>query len=162
VRRLASVLVVGVVTGCAYGFAGGGLPSNIRTVAIVPFENDTPSPELTRELGEALRLGLEQRLGLRPAPEARADAVLRGVISRYELDIPVAVSADRNQAVSARRRLAITCDLELVEQATGRTLWTKKGITAEGEYPERGEPQGRKQAIDRIVNDVIEGAQSQW
>jgi hypothetical protein len=32
----------------------------------------------------------------------------------------------------------------------------------EGEYSERFEAEGRKQAINRIVNEVIEGAQSQW
>jgi hypothetical protein len=35
-------------------------------------------------------------------------------------------------------------------------------MQAEGEYAERQEAAGRKQAIDRIVNDVIDGAQSQW
>jgi len=35
-------------------------------------------------------------------------------------------------------------------------------LLAEGQYEERGEPAGRKVAIDRIVNSLIEGAQSQW
>ena len=34
--------------------------------------------------------------------------------------------------------------------------------SAEGEYAEREEAAGRKQAIQRIVNEIIEGAQSQW
>jgi hypothetical protein len=45
---------------------------------------------------------------------------------------------------------------------TGKTLWQRKGLLAEGQYEERGEANGRKDAIDRIVNDVIDGAQSQW
>jgi hypothetical protein len=35
-------------------------------------------------------------------------------------------------------------------------------MTAEGQYNERGEADGRRQAIEKLVNDVIEGAQSQW
>jgi hypothetical protein len=35
-------------------------------------------------------------------------------------------------------------------------------MQAEGEYADRGEANGRKQAIERVVTDVIEGAQSQW
>jgi hypothetical protein len=27
---------------------------------------------------------------------------------------------------------------------------------------QRSEPEGRKQAIERIISDIIEGAQSQW
>ena len=35
-----------------YGFAGGGLPRTIRTVAVIPFDNETASPEVQRELRE--------------------------------------------------------------------------------------------------------------
>ena len=48
------------VAGCwPYGFAGGGLPSNIHTVAVLPFENETPQAELQREVWEALRGEME-------------------------------------------------------------------------------------------------------
>ncbi len=163
-RRQALVLALAplAMSGCLYGFAGGGLPRHIRTVAIMPFDNETPSVDLPRELAEALREGMEKRLGLRPAPEARAHAIVRGKITQFEIDIPVAVSADRQQATSARRRLAVSVDVELIDQSTGSTLWAKRGIVAEGEYAERAEAAGRKQAIERIVSDVIEGAQSQW
>ena len=161
IRRfgVVSVLAIG---GCLYKFSGGGLPSHIRTVAVLPFENQTAAAELTLELSEALRRAMHSKLGLRDASEARASAVVRGTITRYEPDVPVAFSADPNQATSARRRLQISIDIEIVDQTNGKTLWTRKGLSAEGEYAERAEPEGRRQALDRIVNDVIEGAQSQW
>ena len=37
-----------------------------------------------------------------------------------------------------------------------------KDFTEIGDYPEGGEASGRKQAIDKIVSDVIQGAQSNW
>jgi hypothetical protein len=150
------------LTGCLYGFAGGGLPTHIRTVAVMPFDNETATPELPRELQEALRQGMQARLGLRDAPEERASAVVRGTITRYELDIPVGFSANPNQATSARRRLRVLVDIEIVDQVTGKVLWQKTGVSAEGEYADRGEAEGRKQAIERIVTEIIEGAQSQW
>jgi len=52
--------------------------------------------------------------------------------------------------------------VEIVDQTNGKTLWQRKGLSAEGEYAERNEPDGRRQALERIVNDVIDGAQSQW
>lgn len=160
-RRVAAILLLGLVTGC-YGFAGGGLPSHVRTVAVLPFENEAASPELPRELQDALREGLQSRLGLRDAPESRANAVVRGVVTRYEFDIAAAFSANPAQATSARRRLRVQVNVEIVDQVTGRVLWSKNGMSAEGEYSEGNEPAGRRQAIDRIVNDVIDGAQSQW
>ena len=161
-RRSGLVSVALALTGCFYGFSGGGLPSHVHTVAIIPFENRTPSPELQRELTESLRKELHDRLGLRDATEARANAVIRGTIQRYETDIPVGYSANNKQTTSAKRQLQITVDVEMLDQVNGKTLWQRKGMTAEGQYEERGEATGRKQAIDRIINDIIQGAQSQW
>jgi hypothetical protein len=145
-----------------YGFTGGGLPSHVRTVAIVPFENQTATPELPRELTDALRSRLHERLGLRDASESKANAIVRGTIQRYDIDIPIGYSADNKQTTTARRMLQLVVDIEMVDQVTGKTLWQRKGLLAEGQYEERGEPAGRKLAIDQIVNAMIDGAQSQW
>ena len=161
-RLLAGASLV-LAVGCfPYGFAGGGLPSNVRTVAVLPFDNQTPSPELQREVLTSLRAGLERRLGLRDAPESRADALVRGTLLRYDVDVPIAYSADPTQATSARRMLQLTLDIEIVDQKTGKALWQRKALVVTGEYSERAEAEGRRQAIERVVNDVIEGAQSQW
>jgi len=157
-----SLALVALTACIPYGFTGGGLPSHIKTVAIVPFENQTAAPELPRELTDALRTRLHDRLGLRDASEARANAIVRGTIQRYEVDIPIGYSANNRQATTAKRLLQMVVDIEMVDQVTGKTLWQRKGLLAEGQYEERGEAAGRRQAIDRIVNDVIEGAQSQW
>lgn len=161
-RSGAYSLVLIALTACFYGFTGGGLPSHIRTVAIVPFENETATPELPRELTDALRVGLHDRLGLRDAAESRANAIVRGTVQRYEIDIPIGYSATNKQATSSKRSLQLVVDIEMVDQITGKTLWQRKGLLSEGQYEERGETAGRKQAIDRIVGDLIEGAQSQW
>ncbi|MBA3341957.1 MAG: hypothetical protein H0T48_08980 [Gemmatimonadaceae bacterium] len=145
-----------------YGFAGGGLPSHVRTVAVIPFENLTAAPEIQQELADALRKQLRERLGLRDAAESRANAIVRGTIQRYETDIPVGYSATNQNQTTARRQLQIAVDIELVDQVSGKTLWQRKGLIADGQYEERGEAAGRRQAIERIVNDVIDGAQSQW
>jgi len=148
--------------GIHYGFAGGGLPSNIRTMAVMPFENQTTSPEVQRELLDAMRRELQRRLGVRDASENHADAVVRGTIVTYDVDVPVAVSANPSQAVTARRRLQLTIDVEIVEQDNSRVLFQRKGMRGEGDYDERAEAVGRQRAIDKIVNDIVEGAQSQW
>lgn len=161
---LSSALLCAALAGCflPYGFAGGGLPSHVRTVAVLPFENETSQPELQRELFNTMRRELEARLGLRDASEQRADAIVRGTILRYDTDVPIAFSADPNQASSARRKLQIAVDVEIVDQTTGRTLWSKKSLIAEGEYNERAEAEGRRTALEKLVSEMIEGAQSQW
>lgn len=162
VLNLVVVLVLAGGCGVRYGFAGGGLPAHIRTMAVLPFENETASPELQRELFELLRRDLRGRLGVREGAEATADAIVRGTIKTYDVDIPVGFSADPQQAVTARRKLQITVDIEIVDQSNNRVLWERRGLRAEGEYAERSEADGRKAALQKIVSDVVEGAQSQW
>ncbi len=160
---LLAVLLL-ALPGCItrYGFIGGGLPAEIRTMAIQPFDNETPSPELQRELLEAMRRELQPRLGVRDAPEERADALVKGVIRTYDVDVPVGYSANTTQAITSRRKLQLVVDVQIVDQTNGRTLFERKSLRAEGEYAERDEAAGRKDAIRRVVNDIIEGAQSQW
>jgi len=157
-----SIILLAMAACMPYGFAGGGLPSHIRTVAVIPFENLTSLPEVQQELAIALRTQLRDRLGLREAAETRASALVRGTIQRYEADIPIGYSATNKNQTSARRQLQIAVDVEMIDQVTGKTLWQQKGMVKEGQYEERGEATGRRQAIERIVNDVIQGAQSQW
>jgi len=157
-----SVVLAALAACIPYGFTGGGLPTHIRTVAIVPFDNQTAAPELPRELTEAIRAGLHDRLGLRDASESKANAIVRGTIQRYEVDIPIGYSASNKKATTASRMLQLVVDIEMVDQVTGKTLWQRKGMLVEGQYEERGEASGRKKAIDTIVQNMIEGAQSQW
>lgn len=161
---LSRLLLIALAVACRspYGFAGGGLPPHVRTIAVLPFENETAQAELQREVWQALRGEMQARLGVRDAPESRADAIVRGTLLRYDVDIPIAYAANTRQVTSARRKLQLVCDIEIVDQKTGKTLWQRKGLTAEGEYAENAEASGRKVALQRLVNDVIEGAQSQW
>jgi hypothetical protein len=161
--RRFGVLSLLLLTGCLYSLSGGGgLPRHIRTVAVIPFENETANPEVAGELHLALRKTLGDRLGLREAPENRASAIVTGTIRKYEPDVPVGFSANPALATTARRRVQVVVDVKIVDQTTGKTLFERAGLQAEGEYAERSEPAGRKQALDRIVSDIIEGAQSQW
>jgi hypothetical protein len=159
---LAALLTLTGACGVRYGFAGGGLPEHIRTMAVLPFENETASPELQRELFELLRRELRGRLGVREGAATTADAIVRGTIKAYDVDIPVGFSADPQQAVSARRKLQVTIDIEIVDQSNNKVLWERRGLRAEGEYAERAEADGRRSALQKIVSDVVEGAQSQW
>ncbi len=162
-RRSGALSILVALSACfPYGFAGGGLPSHVRTVAVIPFENLTSAPELQQEITQALRAELKDRLGLREAAESRANAVVRGTIQRYETDIPIGFSATNKNQTSARRQLQIAVDIEMIDQASGKALWSRKGLIVEGQYEERGESAGRKQAIDRIVTELVQGAQSQW
>jgi hypothetical protein len=151
------------LAGCLYGFAGGGLPPSIKTVALLPFDNQTAEPTLTQEVASSVREALQSRLGLRSASEAQADALVRGTIVRYEPDLPVQYTGGANQPINVTKRLVqITVSVEIMDQKRGKPLWQRSGLVLEGEYDPGQEIDGRSRALDKLVTNIVEGAQSQW
>ncbi len=165
--RLTSGFLVTLSTlalgGCLYGFAGGGLPPSIKTVAVLPFDNQTPEPTLTQEISRAVREAVERRLGLRQSAESQADAVVRGSITRYEPDVPVSYQAGEDREVNVtRRQVQITLTVEILDQKQGKPLWQRSGLMVKGDYDAGQEAEGRRKALDDLVVNIVEGAQSQW
>jgi len=162
-----SVALAAASSACLYGFAGGGLPGHIRTVAILPFDNQTAEATLTQEVSDAIREALEGRLGLRPSSESTADAVVRGSILRYQPNIPLAFQTaqpgqDRGDIDVTRRRIQLTISVEIRDQREGRALWERSSLTVDGEYEPPAEADGRQIALEKLVSDIVDGAQSQW
>lgn len=160
--RLCAASLAGLaVAGCLYGFTGGGLP-NIKTVAILPFDNQTPEPALTKEVNDAVLEAFQGRLGLRAAAERNADAVVRGRVVRYDPDVPLSFRPGEGTTDVTQRQVQITVDVEIFDQREGKTLWQKQGLSVSGEYRPPQEATGRRIAFDKLVNELVDGAQSQW
>ena len=138
------------------------MPSHIRTVAILPFDNRTGEPALAQEVSEAIATAVQGRLGLRPASEATADAIVRGEIVRYDPDIPLSYEAGQGQVQVTRRRVQITVNVEIFDQRQGKAIWQRSGLSVDGEYQPPAEVVGRQLALQKLVNDIVEGAQSHW
>ena len=166
-RRL--LLSLPLVAGCWYGFAGGGLPADIKTVAIMPFDNLTTEPALTQQVNEAVKTAMEGRLGLRAAGESTADAIVRGSITRYEPDLPVAYtgvgapnSAGNQRVLVTQRALQMTVNIEIYDQKAAKSIWKRNGLIVEANYDPGNEQEGRTRVLDKLVTNIVDGAQSQW
>ncbi len=161
-----AVTTVLLVTGCMYSFrAGAGFPEHVRTIAVVPFDNETTRFELTQEVYEALRLDLPRALGLTPAGEDLADAVVRGTITRYSLDAPLYRTGEPGQAAEVlQRQVTLVVAVEVIDLESGEILWEGRNVSAQGQYLEatEQEEQGRALAIEQLVQLIVDGAQSNW
>jgi hypothetical protein len=157
----ASTLSLGA---CLYKFSGGGLPSSIRTVAVLPFDNLTPEPVLTQEITQAVRDAVERQLGLRQSGENQADALVTGIVRRYDPDLPVAYTGNPadNRTEVTKRMVQITVDVKIMDQRENKVLWERQGLTVQGEYNPNEEIKGRKIALDKLIVDIVDGARSQW
>ena len=61
-----------------------------------------------------------------------------------------------------RRLVQITVSVEILDQQASKPLWQRSGLLLEGDYDPGQEAEGREKALDKLVTNIVEGAQSQW
>jgi hypothetical protein len=172
VRPASLLLALSVLlSGCLYSFSGGGLPRHIRTVAVLPFENETLIGPLSTEIQQALQTEMQRRLGVRLAREDVADAVVRGRITNYEETTPGVRPAPNpnapgvgSQPIVAGRQIQLTITAEIYDLREEKMIWQGSGIQGIGPYQPARElaTDGIAKAISDLVKKITEGAQSQW
>jgi hypothetical protein len=168
---LANSLVVAtaLIAGCNYGFSGGGgFPADVRTIYIEPFENQTVQVELDQQLFRKLTDRLPRALGGRPGSETNADAVVRGRILRYE-DVAQSYRATTGQQQQSgvdvlTHQVQITIAVEIIDRKRNVVLWDSNSVVGRGEYRinDQRDTDAREQALNHILQLIIDGAQSQW
>jgi hypothetical protein len=52
--------------------------------------------------------------------------------------------------------------VEIMDQKQGKPLWQRSGLVVKGDYDAGRESEGREKALDDLVVNIVEGAQSQW
>ncbi len=158
---LVAVLAAG---GCNYGFRSGSFPEHIRTVAILPFDNDTNRFELTQEIHQELLSALPRALGVTNAGEDVADAVVQGRILRYDMTAPLFRPGQQSGQVDVlQRQVNIRVEVELIDLVANLILWDEVGLSTQGQYLEgESEEIGRAEAIELLVQRIVDGAQSNW
>ena len=166
-KRVLVVLLAGaVIAGCNYSFRAGSFPPpHIRTIAIQPFDNETNRFEVSAELYEQLLRNLPGALGIRTAGVDVADAIVRGSINRYDVATPNYTSATGGgqPAQVLQRQVNISVSVSIVDLVENVILWESSSVVGQGQFAE-GAPEdaGRREAIEILVQRIVDGAQSNW
>jgi hypothetical protein len=164
-RLVVFVLLLGT-TSCAYSFRAGSFPpAHVKTIAVQPFENETNRFELAGEVYDELLRNLPRALGVRTAGEDVADAIVRGTITRYDVVAPNYRAAAEGQAAQVlQRQVNITVTVEIVDLVENVILWESSSVIAQGQFLEASETEevGRAEAIELLIQKIVDGAQSNW
>lgn len=166
--RNAAVLALAVtlIGGCNYGFrGGGGFPAHVRTIFIEPFENRTDRFDLEQQIFRELTDQLPRSLGLRLGPEQSADAVLRGTITRYDDAAQNYLPGQAGGGVQVlQHQVQISVSVEIVDRTQNLILWDSQSLTGRGEYRPQNQTDeaARNDALQSIIRQIVDAAQSQW
>ena len=166
-RALAGVAVfLTPLGGCSYSFTAGTFPpDHIRTIAIEPFDNETDRFDIGGEIHSQLLRDLPGALGIRTAGADVADAVVRGVIRGYDVIAPNYRAGNAGEAATVlQRQVNLTVEIQIIDLVENVILWENRGVRAEGTFLEASgsEDDGRAEAIELLVQKIVDGAQSNW
>jgi len=166
VRRGFALLAALAAAGCNYTLqAGSGLPPHIATLAVVPFENDTDRFEISQELHQLLLDELPRTLGVRTGGEEFAEAVVSGTVRQYlVLTDSYRPEPGGNRTQVVERQVRVQVAVQVVDRINRVILWENAGLSGEGEYLEAAgsEEAGRQLALERLVQGIVDGLQSNW
>jgi outer membrane lipopolysaccharide assembly protein LptE/RlpB len=126
-------LLLTVLAGCGYHLAGGNrLPSDVRTIAVPVFYNETFEPALENTVTTAVKQAFltNSRLAVVNGSE-EADLVLKGRIISFGLT-PLAF--DRSRSVVLEYRVRIRVEVALEDHRTQKVLWKNSGMESSAEY----------------------------
>jgi outer membrane lipopolysaccharide assembly protein LptE/RlpB len=154
---LAAVLAAGLA-GCGYNFRGktNNLPADVRTIAVPVFENHTGETRIESIFTDEVIFQFTRSQIVRVVDESRADAVLRGIISRAEVE-DVALSA---QETSQERRITITVKAWLSRTSDGTVLWRRPALKQQRTYQVAGSPiateSNKIQAVEELAETMAQ------
>jgi hypothetical protein len=154
----ASILACLAIVGCAYTFNPKG-KSDIKTLAVEPFENRTSEFGLTDRLTTIVVNAFIKDGSMRIVPSDKADAVLHGVLTRYERQV---VQFDTTDQVT-QYKVVLEFEVSLRATKNDSTLWTQP-MTQEGIYSADTETEenGQEKAGEKLVEAVINRTTKSW
>ena len=139
--RLAIAAAIGVLTlvataACGYALVGtvGGtsvIPEEVRTIAVLSFENRTTRPEIDQRVTEEVTSEFAKRSRRKViADPGAADAVMEGAILQFETR-PVQFN-ESGRAIRVETVVVLAATLR--ETATDRVLWSQGRLLFREQY----------------------------
>ena len=123
-----------LASACGYHTGGRAelVPKTVHTIAIPAFTNQTTRYKLTDQLPEAIAREFISRTRYRIVSDATtADAVLTGAVLGY-LSFPTVFDPTTGRASAVE--VHVNLRLNLVERATGKTLYTRPNFEMRERY----------------------------
>jgi outer membrane lipopolysaccharide assembly protein LptE/RlpB len=152
------IFAVAAASACGYRFAGQGqFPAEVNRIFIEVFENRTNKIGIEREVSNQVVFEFtRQREKSLAGSIDKADAVLKGVIK----NISTQTIARVDSSAASQREVLMTVDVRLVQQESGKILWTASGLSDREAYDvvdsKLATDQNESQAITRLSERISE------
>jgi hypothetical protein len=145
---------------CTYYSFSGTKAGELKTIAILLFENETPEYGLREDLTQGVTNLFLQDNSLKVVNEKIADSVLRGTVTKYER---IAYSFDQNQNAK-EYKVIITIRVTFEDAKNKKNVWEEENLQGWGIYSADTETEdlGKKQAISKLAQDILNRTVKSW
>jgi len=157
VKLMVLMLAAGLVlaaAGCGYSFRGktNNLPSDVRTISVALFKNATGETRIESIFTDQVIFQFTRSQILRVVDEGQADSVLRGVITRADVE-DVAYTA---RETSQRRRIVVEVKAWLLRKRDNKLLWQRPRLKQQRTYQVGASPQVTEANKLEAINELAE------
>lgn len=164
--RLALAATALLCGSCAYTTSTAMLPPHLKTIAIPVFENNTAQHGLDQELTQAVIDKFVQDNHLKVVDERSANSVLRGRIVNYRN----AVFGFSVETQAQEYRVTVAVAVTLKDVVKNREMWNDENLIKTVNYyvvdvpgqTARTELDGRKEAIQKIADEILSRSVESW
>jgi hypothetical protein len=162
-QGVVAFLLIIRIEGCVYSFRGTSVPSDIKTIAIPIFDDQSGFGEadLRDNFTNAVITRFINDNTLQITDRNTADSILDGVITSVRAEPSVVGEGEQVQ----KWRITITAKLTYTDQKLHRKLW-EKTLSNWGDYEYTGgfsaRAEGIQQAINKLAEDILIETVSGW
>jgi lipopolysaccharide assembly LptE-like protein len=161
-RIVSVILTLFCVSLASCGYSSKSLlRTNVRSIYIPIFENDTYRRGYEFEITKAIRDQILLRTRLDIVDKDEADSILFGKIAR--VDENVLIEDTRDNIVESR--VSVGIDIRWVDKRTGRAIVDRKNITAPAEFIVRRfetlDSAGEESFV-RVAQSIIAAMEEDW
>jgi outer membrane lipopolysaccharide assembly protein LptE/RlpB len=152
-KRVKTLLIFAVLlSSCGYRFAGRAneLPPHLKAVAIPMFVNATYEPLIETVITNKVIQEFIADGRLRVVDTGKADAVLKGRISAFEL---APLSFDRSNNV-LEYRVVIHCDVVFEDVKNNKIIWKEPALSQSADYKVSGDISATRAAKERAIDEA--------
>ncbi|MSR69537.1 MAG: hypothetical protein EXS17_04245 [Phycisphaerales bacterium] len=166
---LATLLLGLTHAGCSTdsdsSYTSGGLYSmKYRTVALPIFKNSSQDRAVPLQLANALVKEVESSTPYKVTSEGRADTVLRGTITRVDLQN---LSQSLATGLTEEMAFKVTVDFEWIDMRTGKPIVARTGFQSSAVFVAslpNNQPidLGRFAVTGQMARDIVASLQGEW
>ncbi len=154
-----------LLSSCGYTTSPALLPSHLKTVAVPVFENGTTEYTLEQDLTNTIVERFKRDNHLKVVDERSADCVVRGKLTQYKN----AVFGFSSSSSASEYRVTIAVQVVFKDRVKNREIWSDEIIRTANYYVQdvpgqkaSTELDGRKEAIDKIADEILSRSVEGW